>query len=175
MRLKQLIYTGIILGLTTVTAPLSAQEGRWYIGGAVGQSDLDQNGFDEETGWRLYGGYKFVPFVAAEVGYTYLGDFNSNRSNGSVEIDGMETSIIGMLPLMDNFALLGKIGAYWWDSTIDGTLLSLNEDDDVDLTYGIGAEFRVYNQMGIRASWDRYNEVADSDVDLISIGVNFSF
>ena len=120
MQLKHLISAGIVLGLTTATAPLFAQDGKWYFGGAVGQSDLDESGFDEETGWSLYGGYKFNPYVAAQVGYTYLGDFDSDRSRGSVEIDGIDTSVVGFLPLQENFALLGKVGAYWWDSSVDG-------------------------------------------------------
>jgi opacity protein-like surface antigen len=46
-------------------------------------------------------------------------------------------------------------------------------DDSTELTFGVGAQYDVSRNLGVRAQWQRYG--ADEDVDVISVGVVFKF
>ncbi|HEY9530650.1 MAG TPA: outer membrane beta-barrel protein, partial [Burkholderiales bacterium] len=47
------------------------------------------------------------------------------------------------------------------------------DDDSTELTFGVGAQYDVSRNLGIRAQWQRYG--ADEDIDVISLGVVFKF
>ena len=47
-------------------------------------------------------------------------------------------------------------------------------DDGTDLTYGIGAQFRVWS-LSIRAEYEQFDIDAADTVDLISLGVTWTF
>ena len=47
-------------------------------------------------------------------------------------------------------------------------------DDGTDLTYGVGAQFRVWS-LSIRAEYEQFDVDAADTVDLISLGVTWTF
>jgi hypothetical protein len=47
-------------------------------------------------------------------------------------------------------------------------------DDGTDLTYGVGAQFRVWS-LGIRAEYEIFDIDGPDNVDLISLGVTWTF
>jgi opacity protein-like surface antigen len=47
-------------------------------------------------------------------------------------------------------------------------------EDGIDFTYGIGAQFRVWS-LSLRAEYELY-DISDADtVDLLSVGVTWTF
>src|SRR4051794_41965837 len=76
----------LALGLSTalVALPAAAQ---FYVGAGVGQSKAKDfcgggGGFDscddKDKAWKVYGGYAFSPYFAAEIGYNDLGRVKGN-------------------------------------------------------------------------------------------------
>jgi OmpA-OmpF porin, OOP family len=187
-----------IIGLASAlafTGPSFAQDGAFYVGGSIGQTDvkdgctgLNVPGVscdDEDTSWKIFGGYQFNRNFALELGYVDLGEVKASGPGGTatIEATAFELVGVGMLPLANNFSLYGKIGLYRAETevSVNTFLLVASEDEsNTDLTFGIGAQFDVSKQFAIRAEWQRYQDVGggdigESDVDVISVGALFRF
>ncbi len=198
---KKVTYTIFATALTAaLAAPVFAAEG-FYLGGSAGRTEasdgcdgLDDIGFsgscdDTDTGWKLFGGYQFTPNFGAEAFYADLGEVSASgiadgvRVTADVEIDGFGVSTIGTWPIGDNFGVFGKLGLFRWDieSSATGRRSVSLDDDGIDFTFGIGARYALNESFAIRAEWEWFNELGDedtigeSDVDLLSAGVVFSF
>jgi OOP family OmpA-OmpF porin len=130
----------------------------FYIGAEVGQAD---NSVDD-TGFKLLGGYQFHKNIAAEVAYGMLID------KDNVEVTTWEAVAVGIFPLTPNISLLGKLGFAKVDVETPG-----GSSDDVELTYGIGAQWDFTRNLGARVGWQRYD--ADSEVDYINVGLVWRF
>ena len=88
-----------------------------------------------------------------------------------VDASGLSVSAVGFLPIgpVDLFARVGVIN---WDADI--SIEGLGEGvDGTDLTYGVGLQFRVWS-LGIRAEYELF-DIEDADVDMISLGVTWTF
>ena len=155
---------------------------------------------DGSTGWKVFGGYQFNKNWAAELAYTDLGKFsmNANVSGGIGGGAGTEyaevkptcwsLSAVGILPVGNNFSLLGKAGVCRWDDnfkaheTVAGTVYPYPDGPSVgstgtDLTYGLGAKYDATRNLGIRAEWERFNNVVHDreSADLWSLSLQYSF
>ncbi len=62
-----------------------------------------------------------------------------------------------------------------WNADLDAPSLGVSASDDgTDLTYGIGAQFRVWS-LSIRGEYEIF-DISDADtVDMFSIGVTWTF
>jgi opacity protein-like surface antigen len=81
---------------------------------------------------------------------------------------------VGFVPVgpVDLFA---RVGAVNWNADFDAPNLGVSESDDgTDLTYGVGAQFRVWS-LSIRGEYEIF-DISDADtVDMFSIGVTWTF
>jgi OOP family OmpA-OmpF porin len=176
--MKTSVVKNALVGLVALASSgLAAQshaEGNWYVGGSVSQAFVDERGLDEDdTGAKIFGGYKFNDYVAIEGGYYDFGEIGNSSSE--LEIDGISLAVVGSVPVSSKISLLGKVGVHDWDADVTGSASSaVNTDSDTDAFYGIGAEYALTDSLKIRAELERY-EVEDLDVDLVSVGISFSF
>jgi OOP family OmpA-OmpF porin len=71
--------------------------------------------------------------------------------------------------------LFARVGAIDWSADVTAPDLDIRgSEDGTDLTYGVGAQFRVWS-LSLRAEYELY-DISDADtVDLISIGVTWTF
>jgi OmpA-OmpF porin, OOP family len=138
-----------------------------YIGANIGQSkfkDVCPGCDDKDTAVKLYGGYQFHPNFAAELGYTDLGEVSGVKGNA------WELSAVGLFPLANQFSLLGRLGAY------HGELKDGGSNTKNGLTFGLGAQYDINRNIGVRAEWQRFNNMSsDVDVDVLSIGALYRF
>lgn len=136
--------------LTTSTLALCLAASPWaladfYIGGKVGSTEWD----DGKTGIStdVLAGYQFSEFLAAEIAYTNLGDFNEGIFTTSVV--GASYSLVGLLPLDDTFTL--KAAAGYFDYTVDTskggqTFISA---DAGDFIYSLGLNMHLVDNIAI--------------------------
>ena len=138
------------------TSPVPA----FYIGAEVGQAEA---GDEDDLGYKILGGYQFHRNFAAELGYGILLD------KDAAEVTTLELVAVGMWPLGNNFHILGKLGFANWeiDSNQAGSV------DGTDLTWGVGAQFDLGRNLGLRAMWQRYE--ADEEIDFFNVGVIWKF
>ena len=162
---------------------------------------------DSATGYKLFGGYSFHENISVEFSYINMGEVDANSSASGTFFDAMNNSIDGDLhasakaevdaitldvalnyPMTSVAALIVKGGVYGAD-----TKLELNADSSISvenlrnskttgssgLHYGIGVNFKVTDVIGLRAEWERLDNIeandGKSDVDLISASLIYNF
>lgn len=150
-----------------------------YLGGSVGQSEFkdgcrDVTDCDEkDTAWRLFGGYQFNRYFAAELGYH---DFGEASAPGA-KLEGNAWDLVGIAgyPIVDKLSVYGKLGVYRGELNATGA-----KETNSDLTYGAGLQYDVLKNLGVRGEWQRYSkmgggDVVETDVDVLSLGVLYRF
>ena len=156
-----------------------------YLGASVGQSSTEYQdrisgtNFDFDasaTGFKAIAGWRFLDWLAVEGNYVDLGSGDDRVLGEKIEsdINGLSVSAVGFLPVgpIDLFA---RVGAINWNGDLKAPDLGLKgSDDGTDLTYGIGAQFRVWS-LSLRAEYEKF-DISDADnVDLVSVGVTWTF
>ncbi|MCG7588175.1 outer membrane beta-barrel protein [Photobacterium sp. OFAV2-7] len=191
--------TIISLGIISALFPAFANAGNAYIGASVGQasydnlatSDIEDSASslgmsiidDSDTGFKVFGGYRANEHFAVELFYANLGEVSVNLGAASslfgtneltIEQDTLGASLIGILPVTDNFELFGKVGFHAWDATINLTSdVKVEAADGTDPMFGAGIAYK-YNRVSIQAEFERY-QLDETDIDLMSIGLAYHF
>ncbi|GJL81699.1 MAG: hypothetical protein DHS20C01_13330 [marine bacterium B5-7] len=171
--------TAIAAALAAVLAGASGAQAQdsigGYIGASIGQTDIDANGFDSATGYRIFGGYMFTPMWGVEGGYIDAGDFDGKGAfaNASIEGSGFYTAGVGRYALTDSVALNGKVGVMFadFDGKVNGNTTA--SDDSASLLLGFGADWYFTPTMAVGAEYNLVTDVDESDVD--AIWLNFRF
>lgn len=169
---KRIIGFAFVTGLALVLCAPAAMAGG-YVGGSITQTKLsiDENGFNEDdTGWKVYGGFNFFKFFGLEAGYLDLGEPKDNSTGDSADLTAWALSARGILPLGDHFELFGKVGYMAWEADLSDGFT----EDDTDLTYGAGVAFLLGSHAEIRAEY-QVLDVDGADLDLVSAGAAFRF
>lgn len=144
---------------------------------------------DKDTGYRIFGGYKFNRNLAIEGAYADLGSypasgtFQGNPFNVKSDVTGLTVQAVGMVPMGDFVTLLGRAGLIHWSIDSSGQVgggFGRVSDDGVDLALGIGAQFNLTRNFGLRADFDLYpklgnDDTGEEDLSMISVGAVFSF
>jgi OOP family OmpA-OmpF porin len=139
----------------------------WYAGAQIGNAEV----FDEDdTAWKVFGGYQINRTFSAELGYTNLGEVDV--PGGSAEATAFELLGVGKFPLANQFSIYGLVGFAMVEVDVSGPFSNLS-DDSTELTYGIGAQYDFSRNMGVRLQWQRYD--TEEEVDVMSVGVVIKF
>jgi OOP family OmpA-OmpF porin len=159
-------------------AALSVHAEGPYVGGSLGTTrykgpDIGGLATDRSSnGGKLYGGYEFTPNVAVEAGYADVGKASS--AAGDVKGHGVFVDAVGKVPLTESLSALGRIGAF--NGRAKDNLG--NSDSGTDVKVGLGLQYDLNKQAGIRGEWERYRFKAfgeKADADLYSVGFNYKF
>jgi OmpA-OmpF porin, OOP family len=160
-----------------------------YIGGAIGQAEQSDQcsnpgpgvSCDNKDGaWKIFGGFQFNRHVAVELGYANLGEATASlgATSATDEATAFEVVALGMLPIGDRFAIFAKAGFFRGEleRTSNNPLVATGTNEQTDFTFGLGVRFDITHNIGLRAEWQRYIDLGEiTDVDLISLGVQFKF
>lgn len=184
--MNKIIIAGALASLFAV-GTASAEEG-FSVGASAGvaQWKVDDPSADiakNNTGYKLYAGYGFNPFVGLEGGYVSLGKakFSGPRASGDIKSDGAFLDVVGTLPLPPLFSVFARAGVYRATSTVSGFGIGPGgsaSDKSTDIKYGVGAEATLAPFVRGRIEWERYRVNAFGDkgnIDLFSVGLNFNF
>jgi OOP family OmpA-OmpF porin len=154
-------------------------------------SELDTDGYfdysfdDSDTGFNIYGGLKFNEYFGFELSYTDFGKQNGSMSiydylydvggiyDASLEVSGFGVSVVGFFPLSDDLNLFLKAGTFAWDVDLSVGPYS-GSDDDSDLLFGFGAEYRLNDQFSLRGAWEMV-DVEGADLDMLSVNAQINF
>ncbi len=201
MQKKYLLFT--LVAAMFLATPVHAQ---WYVGAGVGQSDaklsegvqaasqLTAAGFSNaqtsldkrDSAFRVYGGYKFLNYFAAELGYTDLGTFairstavSAGVGPGSLtnetRIRGDDLSVLGSWPLGNAFSVFGRVGVFAAEAetsvSTSGAIVRVGSTSTTDskkrgtqATYGLGAVYQLTPAITVRGEWSRFEKVKTLDV-----------
>ena len=123
------------------------------------------------------GGYRVNDNFAVEAAYLYLGEAEDDVAPiWEAEVTGFNFSAVGILPVSEQIDLFGKVGMFMWDVEIsERGYGKLGSEDGTDLSFGLGAAFNVTHEFSVVAEYQRFNDVADGDLDNFSIGGRLNF
>lgn len=150
----------------------------YYFGGTIGASEGTSycsgatNCEDQDTAWKIFGGYKFTDKLSAEGAYVNLGDMHKTGENS--DINAFTVHGVGTLPVTEQFDIFAKLGGMRWSS--DNTAGSKN---GFGITYGIGAKMHINETTKLRAEWEKFPDIETSssketDVNMLSVGIELS-
>jgi len=128
----------------------------------------------QDTAWKIFGGYQFNRHLAAEIGYHALGEASAPGS--TLERKAWEAVGVASWPFNDRFSVFGKLGAYNGKLEARG-----NDESKTDATYGVGLRYDFTPHIGVRGEWQRYGKlggdrgIPETDVDVLSVGLVYRF
>src|SRR5688572_6217405 len=153
-----------------------------YVGGSALQSRFDSDDFDvedvdeEDTGWKVFLGIQPTEHFAIEGGFTQFGEAQAPSAavGGPFEAKAEALSVfgVGIMPV-GPVNLFAKVGAARIDA--EGNVGAVFfEDKSTEFAYGVGAQMNFGN-LGVRAEYEKFDTDVIGDLDVISLGVVFSF
>lgn len=150
----------VVLFFAVVAVPAFAADEGFYAGVTLGSGKPgvapSAAALSKKSNF-IYGGlagYQFNKNLATEVQFTGFGKATDVLGN-TVKGDALSMSVVGMWPLTDSLELLGKLGVASAKTTSSVAATNLGATRTA-ATYGLGAQYNVSQNLGLRLSWDRY-------------------
>ena len=181
--------TLIALSGGMMSAQAQENEQGFYVGGGIGQfnvkiDDVDDTDNairtldDDDTSWKLFGGYRFNPYISVELAYIDFGGASDTTTVGgssgdySVDVSGIAPYVIGTMPLgpVDLFA---KVGYYFYDVELDVDLDDLGgnvfdtDNSGEDLLYGFGVGMTFFERLNARLEYEKIDSDDLDDADAL--------
>jgi opacity protein-like surface antigen len=152
-----------------------------YLGVSVGWATDKADEFEDSgVGFKVFGGYAFNEYFAAELGYVDAGKLEDHIQglNVTIESSGVIAAVLGRLPLGDAFSLFAKVGYALYDEKVTlrqaaGFMQSETNDAD-DPLYGVGAELSLGERVQLRAEYEIV-DIPDADFDIVTVGATLRF
>ena len=200
---KARFFLAAVLLLTGVGS--QAAPGDWYVGLGYGLTSYDTSisnttgtaSLDEDdSGFKLFGGYNFNKNVAIELAYADLGKATLSGNpgdtfvldgilfafinSGSLDIEGSLLSLAGVFThhFNDAFNLYGRLGLASWEADItanvSGGPAQSASEDGTDLFLGFGAGWNFAKTWAVKAEYELYS-FDEEDVDMLSLNIVKTF
>jgi outer membrane autotransporter protein len=185
MRLHRIVSRTIVVAALALAAPAALAEG--YVGISGGQSDfeLDQSAvrFDlDGTSYKAFGGFKFKPWIAAELQYAQFDGLESTVGEIGAEFDGdlISAFVVVSARIAPRVEVWAKAGGTVWDTSVrisvpDEPTVPV-DDDGTEFSYGLGVGFLATQHFGVRVEWETFGDLGDAkSVKFISVGLQYTF
>ncbi len=163
----------------------------FYGGASLGAAN--QGEFDDgitKTG-KLFGGVRINHMLGAELGYVKIGEAESKTADGRLpaniksDTSGLYAAAVGYLPVAPNLDLMGKAGIMRWSQENSKSVdmieqASSSNDSGVSPLFGVGAQYRISENVRIRGEWEHALKAGEEDSDyetdigLFTLGVSLS-
>jgi hypothetical protein len=178
---KSIKRASALVALAAFGMSAVAAEG-FYVGAAGMQSRFDSDQFDvedvdeEDTGWKIFAGVRPIAGFGIEGAFVQFGEAEapSVAVGGPFEAKAEAFSLfgVGYMPV-GPVELFLKAGAARIDAEADVDAV-LYEDKEIEFAYGGGVQFNL-GQLGLRAEYEKFDTDVIGDLDVISLGVAFTF
>jgi len=197
--MKRLLTTLVMLSAFTLPFGVQAEGG--YLGASFGSTEVDLDAItpgagttldDEDSGYKIYGGYNLNENFALEGSYVDFGEIAMIAPTGAQFIASgvllQATTDINLSASSDAFTfagvgkmdvgignIFGKLGLAMWDSETTSNIAAFNTTDDgTDLFFGFGIDIGVTEALVARFEYEMY-ELDDDEVDMMSLGLHVAF
>lgn len=169
--------TLLALGSGTAYAQSPENDEGLYIGGGVGQFNIEIDGVDgldeavgrlddNDTAWQAFVGWRLNPYIALQAAYVDYGgpedDISTSGSSGNyrAELAGFAPSVIGSLPL-GPVELSAKLGYYFYDLDITANIDDPTDpdfdssDSGEDVFYGVGVGMTFLERLHAKLEYEK--------------------
>jgi OOP family OmpA-OmpF porin len=196
--MKKFVLAATVASVLAASPAFAAEDAGFYVGAGLGNMSLDSDSiygrdFDgSDTGFKVFAGYKFMPWLALEAEYLDGGepedvfrseDFPDERLKVTAGVSGFIGSAVGILPIGESFDVFAKAGFIYWDGdgsgkirNDQGTLEKVSYGNDgTDFAWAVGGTWYFMENLGLRAEYQGF-EISDfSSVAFASASVTWSF
>lgn len=177
------IYVGAGLGQVDYADNLSQQIQAAYPGGTNYTHQSSALTDDADSAYKLFAGYRFLPWLGVELAWQDLGEATSNyvlRSqvpltnatatvDGKYQLDGASLSVFGEWAFTPNFSGLIRVGAFragleYSENGIDGRgtpYTFRHKNNSTQTTVGLGLNWRMTPAWDLRLDVDRYFDIGE--------------
>ena len=186
--------TKLLLAIAALAFPLAASA-QFYASAAVGQAWHDfecQSGLtkcdDSGTGFKLLGGYRFTPLIAAEVSYVDYGKVTIGDAgftqNFEVTAFAAGVALHGDFTPSWSWVARAGVAQVKVDMSASSAFGSASADDEnVKPYFGAGISYRFSKQLSADLSFDlteatfdlNNNNKREWDIKTLWLGVTYSF
>lgn len=174
--------TLLALGSGAAYAQSPENDEGFYLGGGVGQFDIEIDGVDgtdealsrlddNDTAWQAFVGWRLNPYISLQAAYVDFGrpedEFTTSSGDHGkfgAELSGFAPSVIGTLPL-GPVELSATLGYYFYDLELTGDI----DDPDIDSSdsgedvfYGAGVGMTFLERLHAKLE---YQKIDIEDVD----------
>lgn len=180
MRRRMHVRMGLAVAALLALPALAADNGV-FVGASAGQTSFATGNLGEidfegdASGYKVFGGYRFLTFVAVEASYVDFGSIEGDPKVAGYEADvnGLTLEAVVFLPLGIGDVFV-KAGLVEWDADISSVedLTDRVSLDGNDAVYGAGVQFRI-RSFGVRAEVE-YFDVA-KELYMVSVGGSYTF
>ena len=148
----------------------------FYLGGGVGNFNLEINDVDgvdnaigrlddDDTGWKVFAGYRFNRYISVEGAYVDFGrqtdTFDTAGSSGdfSAHLSGFSPQLVGTMPL-GPVELSAKVGVYFVDIDLSADIDNADELDfdsntsEEDFMYGVGIGATFFERLNAKLEYE---------------------
>ncbi len=150
---------------------------------SLGGGQIDDNG----TGTKIYGGYTFNKYIAAELAaYNFSeasvngvvsningGPVNNIPFHATVKSTGYAAYAVANYPLSKKVTLAAKLGVLQWSADLQVNNKTASSSG-TDLAYGLQASYNFTRQLAGVAEWEGFNS-ANPKLSLLSVGLRLNF
>jgi OmpA-OmpF porin, OOP family len=195
--MKKLVLAGAVLAASLSGAAMAENPTGFYAGGAFGRLNLDIDSprdfgsnisravNSNDNTYKIFAGYRVLPFLAVEAAYMNLGKPNdaisSSGGNGryNLKADGFAPSVIGSIPL-GPVELSAKVGYYFYDVDVSTNLNNpgstfVTGHSRNDLFYGAGVGITVIDHLHIKAEYERLDLENYDNSDVVWLSAAWRF
>ena len=191
MNMVRKLALGALLAPLLAAGSAFAVEPGFYIGGGVGQANVDKDASDfgykgnssfsvddESSAWKAYVGYNWSVLswlsVGLEGGYKDFGNFRTDINGEKLRVDptGWDGFLVGTVPIgpVDLFAKVGGISI----KQDVNYLGQQDDDDDSQLAYGVGLAYNV-GHLGFRVEAEGFDDNEMDDFYMVTAGLTYHF
>jgi OOP family OmpA-OmpF porin len=178
-----MLSLGVEYSFAPILIPASVRYAGLYLGGALGQMEVDgdcPSGFScdlKDIGWKIFGGYRAHRNFAVEVNYGSWGEIalSTPAARGTGALKSWGVAAVGLIGAAERVSLFAKGGIVVTQIEIGlsgGTIQSRDTEDGGEFHWGLGALFSVRPNVALRAEWERLQK---TELDFLSVGVQYSF
>ena len=158
---------GMTAALTLPVAMPAVADPAMYAGGGLGMAEIG-NDNDVTMPYGRLGMY---------INQNFSGEVRAGfgLDDDGVELDSMLGAYVrGGIPMSSVFFPYAIVGLTRADFSYDNGPFS-GDDDEIGLSMGVGADFRIDQRMAINAEYMSYLDDDDADLDALSVGLAVNF
>jgi len=185
--------TFIAMAASALLAFAATAQAQGYVGAAGGPTNLDADCTgtitcdNSGTGFKVYGGYKFLPFLAGELTYMSFGKakasvgFGGGVVNAEIKTTGFGGGVALMGDLAPNWPAAARLGVARVKADVTGSAFGVSASDSDDTTqayfgFDVGYAFSKNAAVTLSADFSRSKYAGETaDVRLLGVGFRFSF
>lgn len=184
LSVKKLMLAALLAPALLFAGATYAAEPGFFVGASGGQSYIDdqidnRHVDDDDTGWKAYLGYNFLPWLGIEAGYADFGSYSSNNLiegtnfDADIDVTGWDGFLVGYLPV-GSVDLFAKVGAIDLETELNTKNFGTDSNRDTEFAYGVGLAWNI-GHWALRAEAEGFDDNEVDDFYFVTAGVTYHF